>query len=51
MNNIDAVYKLDLSSCPFGKCKKDCTANPFCLNGLGEKKIVNVNTKRINCEY
>ena len=38
--HIDIVYKLDLNSCPFGKCKTNCTANPYCLNGLGEKKLI-----------
>ncbi|KAL8578268.1 hypothetical protein ACOMHN_005659 [Nucella lapillus] len=31
------AYRLNLTPCPSGQCRRNCKGNPFCLNGLGEK--------------
>lgn len=46
--HIDIIYKMDASPCRIGVCKNNCTSNPFCLNGLGEKKLANLIQKETN---
>jgi ubiquitin carboxyl-terminal hydrolase 48 len=41
-NILDIVYRIDANICQIGKCKTNCSANPYCLNGLGEKKLTNL---------
>ena len=40
--HLDIVYRLDANICQNGKCKANCAINPYCLNGLGEKKLANL---------
>lgn len=44
--HLDIVYRLDAQPCTFGKCKVNCNTNPYCLNGLGEKKLANLLQKQ-----
>ncbi|CAG5126299.1 unnamed protein product, partial [Candidula unifasciata] len=36
--HIRTAYRLNLSACERGSCKRNCKGNPFCLHSLGEKK-------------
>jgi ubiquitin carboxyl-terminal hydrolase 48 len=40
--HLDIVYRIDANICQSGKCKTNCSLNPYCLNGLGEKKLTNL---------
>lgn len=40
--HIDSIYRLDANQCSPGSCKTNCATNPYCLNGLGEKKLINL---------
>ncbi|GFS01143.1 ubiquitin carboxyl-terminal hydrolase 48 [Elysia marginata] len=35
--HVKMAYRLNLSTCERGACKRNCKGNPFCLNSLGEK--------------
>lgn len=35
--HVRTAYRLTLTPCPPGACKRNCTGSPLCLNGLGEK--------------
>lgn len=36
--HVETAYRCNLQQCPQGECKRNCRGNPFCLNGLGEKR-------------
>ncbi|CAF0845967.1 unnamed protein product, partial [Brachionus calyciflorus] len=40
--NVDIVYRIDSNPCYFGSCKSNCSTNPYCLNGLGERRLINL---------
>ncbi len=46
--HLDISYKLNTSICNNGACKTNCSLNPYCLNGLGEKKLTNLIHKEVN---
>ncbi|XP_076472507.1 ubiquitin carboxyl-terminal hydrolase 48-like [Babylonia areolata] len=35
--HVAIAYRLNLTRCPAGQCRRNCKGNPFCLNGLGER--------------
>jgi ubiquitin carboxyl-terminal hydrolase 48 len=46
--HLDTAYKINATLCTNGNCKANCTLNPYCLNGLGEKKLTNLIQKEVN---
>lgn len=40
--HIDLIYPTDATQCFMTSCKTNCATNPYCLNGLGEKKLVSL---------
>ncbi|XP_065220051.1 ubiquitin carboxyl-terminal hydrolase 48-like isoform X2 [Planococcus citri] len=36
--HVQTAYRINLSRCKIGACRRNCKGNPFCLSSLGEQK-------------